>query len=96
MRFNVKRLILVWHARCSWRYVTFASRLRVVDADFEDLGDQRRADRRRTDRRAARVRLDPGFAATLINQVAPGECARGSYAREPKRLRAGIAFDLKA
>ncbi len=70
-------------------------RLTVVDADFEDLGDQRRADRRRSDRRAAHPRLEPGFAATLINQFVPAErVQRTGYA--PSRLRAGVAFDLKA
>ena len=73
------------------------ARLRLVDADFEDIGDQRRSDRRSADRRAPRLKLDPGFAATLINQIAkPERIARTGYVKEPKRLRPGIAFDLRA
>jgi len=68
-----------------------------VDADFEEIGDQRRADRRSGDRRAPRLKLDPKFAATLINQIAkPERLVRAAYASEPKRLRPGVAFDLKA
>jgi hypothetical protein len=73
-----------------------ADSLRLVDADFEEIGDQRRTDRRHTDRRAARLKLDPKFAATLINQIAPAETNRAAYVVEPKRVRAGIAFDLRA
>lgn len=63
----------------------------------EEPGDSRRGDRRNTDRRAPRRWLDPLFAATLVNQVAKPETeyARG-YEAEPKRVRAGIAFDVKA
>jgi len=68
-----------------------------VDADFEDVGDQRRADRRQSDRRAPRLKLDPAFAATLINQIAkPERVQRAGYKHDPRRLRPGIAFDLKA
>ena len=74
-----------------------ADRLRLVDADFEEIGDQRRSDRRSADRRAPRLKLDPAFAATLINQIAkPERVHRAGYANEPKRLRAGVAFDLRA
>jgi len=77
--------------------VTSAARLQLVDAEFEDIGDQRRADRRRSDRRAPGLRMDPKFAATLINQIAPAErTQRTAYASEPKRVRAGIAFDVRA
>jgi hypothetical protein len=74
-----------------------ADRLRLVDAEFEDIGDQRRSDRRSADRRAPRLKLDPAFAATLINQLTPPERQRtAAYASEPKRLRPGLAFDLSA
>lgn len=74
-----------------------ASRPRLVDADFEEIGEQRRSDRRSADRRAPRLKLDTAFAATLINQIAkPERVQRTSYISEPKRLRPGIAFDLKA
>jgi hypothetical protein len=73
-----------------------AARLRIVDADFEEIGDQRRADRRRSsDRRAPRLKLDPAFAATLINHITPAERTRGGYV-PGKGPRAGIAFDLSA
>ena len=73
------------------------ARLRLVDAEFEDIGDQRRSDRRSADRRAPRLKLDPAFAATLINQIAKPERVRlTGYVNEPTRLRPGIAFDLKA
>lgn len=68
----------------------------VMDADFEEIGDQRRADRRRTDRRAQRARFDTNFAATLINQIAKPEPPRARYETAPRRVRAGLAFDLKA
>ena len=43
------------------------------------------------------MRLDPRFAATLINQIAkPERVQRVGYVNEPKRLRPGIAFDLRA
>jgi hypothetical protein len=77
--------------------VNSADRFRLVDADFEEIGDQRRTDRRSTDRRAPRLRLDPAFAATLINQIAKPERVQATgYVSEPRRLRPGIAFDLKA
>ena len=77
--------------------MNLADRLRLVDADFEEIGDQRRSDRRSADRRAARMRLDPAFAATLINQIAkPERVQRAGYKHEPRRFRPGIAFDLKA
>jgi len=69
----------------------------VTDADFEEVGEQRRGDRRQGDRRAARARLDPRFVVTLINQLAgPKALGTGRYGGEPKRPRAGVAFDLKA
>jgi hypothetical protein len=74
-----------------------AARPRLVDADFEEIGDERRADRRRSDRRAPRMRLEPAFAATLINQLSPAKQDHNAgYSLEPKRLRAGVAFDLRA
>lgn len=63
----------------------------------EEPGDSRRGDRRNADRRAPRRFLDPLFAATLVNQVAKPETSFvQGYADQPKRIRAGIAFDLKA
>jgi len=68
-----------------------------MDADFEEIGDQRRTDRRRSDRRAPRMTMDTGFAATLVNHVAPPEKTRAhGYATAAKTVRAGIAFNLSA
>jgi hypothetical protein len=68
-----------------------------MDADFEEIGDQRRADRRRSDRRAPRVAMHTGFAATLVNHVAPAEKKHThAYAATPKAVRAGIAFNFSA
>jgi len=54
-------------------------------------GPDRRAGQRRTPHRP----LDPLFAATLVNQVAPAEAVQ-MHAYPPQRgPRAGIAFDLE-
>lgn len=59
--------------------------------------DERRGDRRASDRRAPRRRFDPLFAATLVNQIAPAErVVSRAYVFAAPRVRAGIAFDLKA
>ena len=68
----------------------------AIDADFQEIGEQRRTDRRQTDRRALRMKLDPLFAATLVNHVAPRETATILGYRQPVKIRAGIAFDVKA
>jgi hypothetical protein len=63
----------------------------------EEAGSRRGGDRRATDRRAPRRWLDPLFAATLVNQVAPAETqyARG-YAAPKSKLRAGIVVNVRA
>ncbi|MGD9815621.1 MAG: hypothetical protein AB7Q23_15535 [Hyphomonadaceae bacterium] len=68
----------------------------AIDADFQEIGEQRRADRRQSDRRIGRMTLDPLFAATLVNHVAPRETAAMRGYQPPAKLRAGIAFDVKA
>jgi len=68
----------------------------AIDADFQEIGEQRRTDRRQSERRAPRMELDPLFAVTLVNHVAPRETATILGYRQPARLRAGIAFDVKA
>lgn len=74
-----------------------AARLRSVkDAEFAEIGEQRRGERRSQDRRSPKWRLDPLFAATLVNQVAPGSNPAPRAYDAPLRLRAGIAFDLVA
>lgn len=69
----------------------------VLDADFEEIGEQRRADRRANDRRAPRLKLDPLFAATLVNQIAkPERSVVHGYAPAPSRLRAGTVVNVSA
>lgn len=69
----------------------------AIDADFDEIGDQRRTDRRSTDRRAPRLKLDPMFAATLVNQIARQENtqARG-YGPKWRGPRAGIIVNVRA
>lgn len=69
----------------------------AIDADFVEVGDQRRTDRRQADRRALRMKLDPMFAATLINQIARAEetPAQG-YARPWRGPRPGIVVNVRA
>ena len=67
----------------------------VVDADFAEIGDQRRSDRREGERRAPRLKLDPLFAATLVNHIARAETPRArGYAAAG--VRAGIMVNLEA
>lgn len=69
----------------------------ALDADFEEIGDQRRTDRRRTDRRAPRLKLDPMFAATLVNQIAQTEDATPTgYESKSRGPRAGIIVNVSA
>jgi len=69
----------------------------AIDADFEEVGEQRRTDRRQSDRRAPRLKLDPMFAATLVNQIARSEDTRShGYARPWRGPRAGIIVNVSA
>lgn len=63
----------------------------------EEPGGRRGGDRRASDRRAPRRWLDPLFAATLVNQVAPAETqyARG-YPTPATKLRAGVVVNVRA
>ena len=63
----------------------------------KEAGERRDADRRSTDRRAPRRWLDPLFAATLVNQIAPAETqyARG-YVTAPRGPRPGIVVNTRA
>ena len=68
----------------------------VLDADFEEVGDQRRTDRRASDRRAPRMKLDSLFAATLVNQVAREELVEtGRYTQPCRGPRAGIIVNVR-
>jgi hypothetical protein len=62
----------------------------------EETGDRRDSDRRATDRRAPRRWLDPLFAATLVNQIAPKETqyTRG-YTTAPRGPRPGIVVNVR-
>ena len=69
----------------------------AIDADFEEVGDQRRTDRRRSDRRAPRMKLDPMFAATLVNQIARSEDTPAhGYPRPWRGPRPGIIVNVNA
>lgn len=69
----------------------------AIDADFEEVGEQRRTDRRQSDRRAPRMKLDPLFAATLVNQVARAEeTPAHGYARPWRGPRPGIVVNVSA
>lgn len=69
----------------------------AIDADFEEVGDQRRADRRQSNRHAPRMQLDPMFAATLVNQVArPENTPTHGYARAWRGPRPGIVVNVSA
>ncbi|ANP45215.1 hypothetical protein [Candidatus Viadribacter manganicus] len=69
----------------------------ALDADFEEVGDQRRTERRARDRRAPRMTLDPMFAATLVNQIARREEAPASGYGSPWRgPRTGIIVNVRA
>lgn len=69
----------------------------AVDADFIEIGEQRRTDRRANDRRAPRLKLDPLFAATLVNQIAkPEEVSVHGYGGPARGPRAGIIMNVRA
>jgi hypothetical protein len=69
----------------------------AIDADFEEVSEQRRMDRRSADRRAARLKLDPLFAATLVNQIALRETQHGRSYEQPWRgPRSGIVVNVSA
>jgi hypothetical protein len=73
-----------------------AARFHCVDADFEEIGDQRRGDRRRSDRRAPRLRLETTFAATLISQIVAPEAVPKRGYLPATALRPGVVVNLKA
>ena len=69
----------------------------AIDADFEEIGEQRRTDRRASDRRTPRLKLDPLFAATLVNQIARSETMSvDGYAPKLRGPRAGIILNVRA
>ena len=69
----------------------------AIDADFEEVGEQRRTDRRQGDRRAPRMTLDPLFAATLVNQIARAEEApTHGYVRRWRGPKPGIVVNVSA
>ena len=74
-----------------------AASVHALDVDFEEVGDQRRTDRRKSDRRAPRMTLDPLFAATLVNQIARKEMTgTDGYARPWRGPRPGIFVNVRA
>jgi hypothetical protein len=74
-----------------------AASVHALDVDFVEVGDQRRTDRRASDRRAPRMKLDPLFAATLVNQIARAETSEANGYKRPWRgPRAGIIVNVSA
>jgi hypothetical protein len=58
----------------------------------ESDGERRGEDRRAGDRRAPKRRIDPLFAATLLNQIVPEEasCPLEPYRARPPLPRPGV------
>ena len=67
----------------------------VYDADFDEIGEQRLTDRRANDRRALRLKLDPLFAATLVNQIAPAQRTFTSGYAGVTKVRCGAVLNLR-
>ncbi len=69
-----------------------------IDAAFEELGEQRRAERRNNDRRAKRLSLDPLFATTLIAHVAGNTVVTEgkAYGAPAHRAPAGLLVNFRA
>lgn len=60
-------------------------------------GDERQGERREADRRTPRRRLDPLFAATLVNQVVPDEREfPPGYPADRKAVRRGVVVNVRA
>jgi hypothetical protein len=71
--------------------------LRAAPAQAGGEGERRDGDRRANDRRAPRRRIDPLFAATLINQVTPTSAfVPAAYEPAPPALRRGVVVNFKA
>ncbi len=68
----------------------------ILDAEFVDIGEQRRGDRRQRDRRAPRARLDTLFAATLVNHITAPERPRCSGYAAAVELRPGVVVNVRA
>jgi hypothetical protein len=69
----------------------------AIDADFDEIGDERRTDRRRSDRRAPRLSLDLLFAVTLVDQIARKETTQtNGYGQSWRGPRAGIIVNVQA
>jgi hypothetical protein len=69
----------------------------VYDAAFEEVRERRAGDRRRSfEARPHGMKLDPLFAATLVNHVAKPEAQIAHGYHQLRAPRAGIAIDLRA
>lgn len=67
-----------------------------MEADFAEVGEQRRADRRGRERRSQRQRFGTLFAASLINQIAAPEAPRLRRYPTLTLRREGAAVNLRA
>src|SRR5262245_59175973 len=87
------RLICIWQATCTFWPMTGRRA-----SDWDSPADARNGqDRRETDRRAPRRRYDPGFAAILVNQLAPPETDYvEGYRAEPFPIRRGLMVNFRA
>jgi hypothetical protein len=69
----------------------------VYDAAFEEARERRAGDRRRSfEAQAHGMKLDPLFAATLVNHVAKPEAPIAHGYRQLRAPRAGITVDFRA
>jgi hypothetical protein len=69
----------------------------AFDADFVEIGEQRQGDRRTGERRAAHLKLDLLFAATLLNHFsAPERGSAHGYALPSRGPRAGVIRNVSA
>lgn len=71
---------------------------RAMDAEFVEVGEQRRAERRGRDRRAGRMRFDPLFAALLLRHVTAPPLSASSrvYDAAPATTAKGTRLNLRA
>jgi hypothetical protein len=67
-----------------------------IDAEFQEVGEQRRQERRRRERRCGALRLDPLFAATLVAQIERQETPPpGLYKPAPWRRLLGRIVNVR-
>lgn len=68
----------------------------AMDADFEEVADQRRTDRRAQERRSRPHRFDPLFAATLLSHVLDTAEGMASTRYASAKRAAGAKLNIRA